>query len=78
LTFPELANLPAGKPVRRFLLKGQLDDQPSHFDIFMKVKWLNSFARQFRDVERRLNRLHFKSLGNILSLQETIGAEGQK
>jgi hypothetical protein len=76
--FPELTHLPAGKPLRPFLLKGSLEDMPSHFDESIRYKWLEGFAKQFQDVEKRLNRLHFKSLGNILALQERIGASADK
>jgi Zn-dependent protease with chaperone function len=78
LSFPALANLPAGKPVRPFLLQGHLRGKPSHFDMSVSFKWLQGFARQFQDVEKRLNRLHFKSLGNILALQEAIAAKADK
>jgi hypothetical protein len=71
--FPELANMPAGKPIRGFLLKERLAEKPSHFEDSISNRWLAKFANQFQDVERRLNRLHFKSLGNILALQESIG-----
>jgi hypothetical protein len=76
--FPELTHLPAGRPLRPFLLKGSLEDMPSHFDESIRYKWLERFAKQFQDVEKRLNRLHFKSLGNILALQERIGASADK
>jgi Zn-dependent protease with chaperone function len=76
--FPELSNMPAGKSVRPFLLDDRLTDRPSHFDTSIKQKWLMKFAKQFHDVERRLDRLHYKSLGNILSLQESIGADAEK
>lgn len=78
VVFPELANMPAGKPVRPFLLEGRLADKPTHFDTGIRSKWLVKFANQFHDVERRLDRLHFKSLGNMLALQEDIGARAEK
>ena len=77
VTFPQLANMPAGKPVRPYLLDGRLSDRPSHFDLHISPRWLVKFANQFHGVEKRLSRLHFKSLGNILSLQETIGARAE-
>ena len=76
--FPELAHMPAGKPVRPFLLKGPLVSKPSHFDYGINIKSLANFADQFQSVERRLNRLHFKSLGNILAMQETILVRAEK
>jgi hypothetical protein len=76
--FPKLANMPAGEAVRPFLLKGRLANKPTHFDAMLSVKWLVDFANQFQDVDKHLDRLHFKSLGNILSLQENIGARAEK
>jgi len=76
--FPKLANMPAGESMRPFLLKGRLANKPSHFDEMLSVKWLVDFANQFQDVDKHLDRLHFKSLGNILSLQENIGARAEK
>jgi hypothetical protein len=73
IKFPQLSNLPAGKQLRDFLLKEQLVRKPSHFDTQLEYKWLATFANQFNDIEKRLNRLHFKSLGNILAVQEAIG-----
>ncbi len=76
--FPELANMPHGEPVRPFLLKGNLSSKPTHFDISLRVKWLVSFSDKFREIQKRLDRLHFKSLGAILSLQEQLGAAAVK
>ena len=76
--FPELANMPHGEPVRPYLLKGNLPSKPTHFDISLRVKWLISFSDKFREIQKRLDRLHFKSLGAILSLQEQLGAAGAK
>ena len=72
LKFPNLKNLPAGKLVRPYLLDDYLREKPSHFDMRISYKWLISFAEQFREVEKKLDRLHFKSLGNILAQQESV------
>ncbi len=71
--FPKLSNMPADGKLRDFLLKEDLVRKPTHFDTTIENRWLNTFANQFRGIEKRLNRLHFKSLGNILALQGEIG-----
>jgi Zn-dependent protease with chaperone function len=76
--FPELVNMPAGEPVRPYLLKGNLPSKPTHFDESLRVKWLISFSDKFREMQKRLDRLHFKSLGAILTLQEQLGSEALK
>jgi Zn-dependent protease with chaperone function len=73
ISFPRLSNMPADGKLRDFLLKQDLVRKPTHFDTTIEQRWLNGFANQFRDIEKRLNRLHFKSLGNILALQSEIG-----
>lgn len=77
LNFPNLANMPAGKPVRPFLLKGHLQNKPSHFDDSIDPMWLFGFYASFNDILKRLYRLHFKGLGNILALQEAIGERAE-
>jgi Zn-dependent protease with chaperone function len=76
--FPELVNMPAGHPVRPYLLKGELPSKPTHFDIGIRVKWMVKFSDKYREVQRRLDRLHFKSLGAILAMQEALGEEAAK
>jgi Zn-dependent protease with chaperone function len=76
--FPELANMPHGEPVRPYLLKGNLPSKPTHFDISLRVKWLVGFTDKFREMQKRLDRLHFKSLGAILALNEQLGAEAMR
>jgi hypothetical protein len=36
------------------------------------MKWIMKLFRQLEEVERKAARLHFKSLGQILTLQEGI------
>ncbi|MCI0682866.1 MAG: M48 family metallopeptidase [Gemmataceae bacterium] len=73
--FPPLANMPAGQPVRPFLLAKKLVYSLSRSETSLPGKWIDRFLKQYREVQSKVNRLHFKSMGGILSLQETITAE---
>lgn len=75
MIFPPLANMPAGESLRSFLLSKKLVSGLRRSDTSLPGKWIDKFLTQFREVQNRANRLHFKSMGAILALQETIGAE---
>ena len=70
--------MPTGQPVRPFLLEGHLPDKPTHFDEFIRFRWLADFIDTFHEIQRRLDRLHYKSLGAIVALQEQIGAVAER
>lgn len=75
MIFPPLANMPAGQSLRPFLLGKKLVSGLKRSDQSLTGKWIDKFMMQFREVQNKANRLHFKSMGGILALQETIGAE---
>jgi Zn-dependent protease with chaperone function len=77
-TFPPLANMPQGEPIRPYILKGDLPSKPTHFDEILRVKWLTKFMDKYLEVRKRLDRLHYKNLGAILALQEQLGAEASR
>ncbi len=68
--FPELPNMPAGESVREFLLPKKLVRSLRWRQL---GSWIKQFLGQFHQVNRKLRRLHTKSLAGLLKLQETIG-----
>jgi Zn-dependent protease with chaperone function len=73
-TFPDLPNMPAGEPLRDFLLDKKL--LPSLRRTWKTGDWIKKFLSQFHQVNRKLRRLHTKSLAGLLKLRETIGDAG--
>ncbi len=75
MTFPALKNVPVGQPLRPFLLKKRLVDGLSKYEHSLSPAWINKLIDQFKEVQKKVNRVHFKSLGGILALQERIAQE---
>lgn len=69
LPLPALENLQAGSRLSEFLLNEPL---VSAGGLYEKGEWVDRFMRQISEVEARLRRLHFKSIGAILARQEAI------
>jgi hypothetical protein len=65
----------AGEPLRRFLLEKPLVYELRKGERSLEGKWINKFLGQLAEVREKLRRIHFKSLGGILSLQEKIGQQ---
>jgi hypothetical protein len=78
MKMPALMNMAAGVPLREFLLKKRLVEGVSNWDQWLKPKWINKFLDQFREVQTKVDRVHAKSLGGILSLQERIAEDWHK
>lgn len=77
LQLPALSNMEEGKRLDLFLVEGKL---VKHFDAgnrgdYIRFKWIADFLRQLHNLLERLKRVHFKSLGVILTLQEQIAKE---
>ena len=64
-----------GQPLRTFLLEGKLVDGISKHDQTLSGKWIRTLGEQLREVQKKVDRVHFKSLGSILALQERIALE---
>jgi hypothetical protein len=75
MIIPDLKNMPAGEKLRPFLLPKKLIAKLRRGSSSLESQWLEKFMRQYTEVQKRINRLHFKSVGGILALQEQIGAE---
>ena len=75
LAVPALKNIQGGEPLSRFLLNEPLVKPLNPKAQSLDGKWVGAFMQQLNAVRDRTRRIHFKSLGGILALQERI-AEG--
>jgi hypothetical protein len=75
MPLPPLKNMVAGQPLRKFLLEGKLVDGISKHDQTLSGKWLRTLSDQLREVQKKVDRVHFKNLGGILAMQEQIALE---
>ncbi len=73
LHLPALKNVSAGEPLGPFLLGRPLVRGPSRSSV--DGKWVNAFMEQVGEVIDKAGRIHFKSLGGILALQERIAEQ---
>ncbi len=76
-TIPPLANLPEGMPLSEFLVDKKLlaDFDSIHDRGQLSGRWIVKLLEQFNSVLERAKRLHFKSLGALLFLQEQLRME---
>jgi Zn-dependent protease with chaperone function len=72
LPLPELANMKKGKPLGYFLLEKRLVHSLDRDENTLRGDWINRFMAQLTEVLEKLRRIHFKSLGGILILQDRI------
>ncbi|QJW97490.1 M48 family metallopeptidase [Frigoriglobus tundricola] len=72
INLPAMKNFEEGDNLAAFILVGKMVPEPplSYF----KGVWLDKLMNQLQGVQQKCARLHFKSLGGILQLQETIAA----
>jgi Zn-dependent protease with chaperone function len=73
INMPAMKNFVAGDRLGDFLLDEELvRELPEHV---IQAKWINKLMRQLDGVRTKAQRLHFKSLGGLLALQEKIAVE---
>jgi Zn-dependent protease with chaperone function len=72
---PALKHLSAGASLGKYLLDRPLVPALAPKTSSLDGQWINAFLEQLNEVITRLRRIHFKSLGGILSLQENIARE---
>jgi hypothetical protein len=73
LACPALTNVPEGTPLRRLIWEKDAD--LPQFDTgvnSIRFEWINDYLRKQNAAQDRLRRIHYKSLGQILALQEKI------
>jgi Zn-dependent protease with chaperone function len=72
LPLPDLANMKKGKPLGHFLLDKKLVHALDTDEGTLRGEWINKLMNQIGEVQEKLRRIHFKSLGGILLLQDRI------
>jgi Zn-dependent protease with chaperone function len=75
LPLPALKNMKKGKPLGTFLLDKRLVYSLDRDEGMLRGDWINKFLSQLTEVLEKLRRIHFKSLGGILLLQDRIHQE---
>jgi Zn-dependent protease with chaperone function len=75
MRIPALKNMPAGESLRDFLLQKRLVEGLSKYEQSLNSKWIGKLLDQMSEVQKKVDRIHFKSLGGILALQERIAQE---
>lgn len=71
MIFPELKNMPTGRPLREFVLQEARVPPNASFDR-IDGAWIQHLMAQMAEVDDKLQRLFFKSIGGLLTLQEEI------
>jgi hypothetical protein len=77
LRMPSLKNIAEGERLAGFLLPRSLVHELSDTERSLDGKWIARFMEQFTEVSDRAQRIHSKSLGAILALQEKIANDWQ-
>jgi Zn-dependent protease with chaperone function len=72
LRLPAMKNMNTGEPLRHFLLEQKLVRGLAAGQASLEGEWIGRFMGQLGEVGEKVKRIHFKSLGGILALQETI------
>ncbi len=76
LNLPAMRNFEEGENLADFILEDKLVSEPPLS--YVKGKWVEKLLRQLDSVRSRCFRLHWKSVGGILALQEKIAEEWKK
>ncbi len=75
LRLPELKNMKADAALGPFLLEDPLVGGLSAQETSLDGKWIERFLQQLAEVFDKVRRIHFKSLGAILAMQEKIAEQ---
>lgn len=73
INMPAMKNFEEGERLADFILDGKLVSEPPLE--YARANWINKMMNQLRGVRRRCFRLHWKSVGGILAMQEKIAAQ---
>jgi Zn-dependent protease with chaperone function len=72
---PMLTNVPAGTPLRQLIWEKGADIPRMQGDAStIQSQWIVDYLRKQGTAQGRVRRVHFKSLGGILALQERVAA----
>jgi hypothetical protein len=72
LRLPEMRNIPAGTSLRDFLLQKDIVEHLTSMTQTIEPGWITRFMGQIMEVQDKLKRILFKSLGGILAAQERM------
>ncbi len=75
LRLPELKNMQAGEALGSFLLETPLLRGLHADEKTLDGKWIERFFQQLAEAFDKIRRIHFKSLGAILAMQEKISEQ---
>ncbi|HEV3437925.1 MAG TPA: M48 family metallopeptidase, partial [Gemmata sp.] len=73
INLPAMKNFEEGERLADFILDGKMVPEPPLSGL--KGVWLDKLMSQLRGVRNRCARLHFKSLGGILAMQEKVATK---
>jgi Zn-dependent protease with chaperone function len=76
INLPAMKNFEEGENLADFILEGKMVPEPPLS--YVKLDWCQKLVDQLNGVRTRCFRLHCKSLGGILALQERVTAEWRK
>jgi Zn-dependent protease with chaperone function len=72
LHIPPMKNMNAGAPLGPFLLDKPLVKNCARSTQTIEGQWIAKFMEQLSEVLEKVRRIHFKSLGGVLSMQEEL------
>jgi Zn-dependent protease with chaperone function len=72
MRLPAMKNMQVGEPLGPFLLSQPLVHRPQQGQSSLDGAWIGQFLGQLGEVMDKARRIHFKSVGGILALQEKI------
>jgi Zn-dependent protease with chaperone function len=75
LRLPRLKNMTPGEPLSEFLTPRPLLHRLSGTESALDGQWIQAFLAQLAEVIDKSQRIHFKSLGGILALQEGVAEQ---
>lgn len=78
INMPAMKNFEEGERLADFILDKKMAPEPPMHIANVRVAWVQKLVDQLRDVRRRCGRLHWKSVGGILAMQEKIAAAWQE
>jgi Zn-dependent protease with chaperone function len=73
INLPAMKNFEEGENLADFILEGKMVPEPPLS--YVKGVWIDKLMTQLQGVRQKCFRLHFKSVGGILKLQEQIAAK---
>ncbi|MBM3980254.1 MAG: hypothetical protein FJ304_08210, partial [Planctomycetes bacterium] len=73
INLPAMKNFEEGENLASFILEGKMVPEPPL--TYAKGVWIHKLMTQLQGVRQKCFRLHFKSVGGILAIQESVAAK---